>query len=338
MVVTPLPEPPKREQIEMKLLQNVLLVTALLALNASAQPAPPTPPAAKAPPSPAPGQSTAPRMPPGLMNPGQPATPAVMPSKDKLSYAIGFNVASTIKRDELDVDVDTLATAMKDVLGGKPTRFDEKEVREIMTQFSSAMRAEQAAKREKQMTENKVKGEEYLAKNGKAPGVTTLTNGLQYKVIKEGTGPMPKPTDTVTVAYTGKLIDGTEFDHNDHFPTPVTGRTIKGWSEILPLMKTGSKWEVTIPSDLAYGARGGPKIGPNSVLVFDMELLSIAAPAPAATNPGAPGAAQAPHPAPPMPPSSTTPVVSGQIIKVPSAEELKKGAKIEVITNAPNSQ
>jgi FKBP-type peptidyl-prolyl cis-trans isomerase FklB len=268
-----------------------------------------------------------------------------MPDKDKLSYAIGFNIAGSIKKDGLDVDVDTIATAMKDVLAGRPTRMEEKEVKGIMTQFQQAMRAKMTAEREKQMNENKVKGEEFLAKNAKAPGVTSLTNGLQYKVLKEGSGDMPKSNDTVTVSYKGSLIDGTVFDQNEHFTTPVTGRTIKGWSAILPLMKTGSKWEVTIPSELGYGARGGPKIGPNAVLVFDMELLSISPPsapsaAPPATRPASPSTVQAPsaHPAPPAPPGTTTPVVSGQIIKVPSKAELDKGAKIEVITNVPNAQ
>jgi len=329
-------------RIEMKLIRYIF--PALLALNAAAQPAP----AAKAPPVPAPGQATTPRMPPGLMHP-QPTTPAVMPDKDKLSYAIGFNIATSVKRDALDVDVDAIAAAMKDVLAGRPTRMDEKEVKGIMTQFQQAMRAKATADREKLMTENRVKGEEYLAKNAKAPGVTVLTNGLQYKVLKEGTGPMPKTSDTVIVAYKGSLVDGTVFDQNEHFTTPITGKTIKGWSAVLPLMKTGSKWEVTIPSDLGYGPRGfQPKIGPSSVLIFEMELLSITAPstAPSAARPMSPPSVQSPTIAhaptpgqtPPSPPGAPTPVVSGQIIKVPSAEELKKGAKIEVITNVPNAQ
>jgi FKBP-type peptidyl-prolyl cis-trans isomerase len=333
-------------RIEMKLTRYIFL--ALLTLNASAQPASPPSTAAKAPPSPAPGQPTNPRMPPGLMHP-QPAVPAVMPDKDKLSYAIGFNIATSVKRDALDVDVDAIAAAMKDVLAGRPTRMDEKEVKTIMTQFQQAMRAKASVEREKLMTENKAKGEEYLAKNAKAPGVTVLTDGIQYKVLKEGTGPMPKPTDTVIVAYKGSLVDGKVFDENAHFPTPVTGKTIKGWSAVLPLMKTGSKWEVTIPSDLGYGPRGYQgKIGPNSVLIFEMELLSISAPsaAPPAMRPGNPPSSQSPTFAhaptpgqlPPSPPGAPTGVVSGQIIKVPSADELKKGAKIEVITNVPNAQ
>jgi FKBP-type peptidyl-prolyl cis-trans isomerase FklB len=278
-------------------------------------------------------------MPPGLMQHQMqrpPTTPPVMPDKDQLSYAIGVNIAGSIKRDELDVDVDTIATAMKDVLAGRPTRLDEKEVKAIMTQFTQAMRAKMAAQREKTLTENKVKGEEFLAKNGKEAGVTTLSNGVQYKVLKEGSGPMPKLTDTVVTSYKGRLIDGTVFDQSEHYTNAVT-RSIKGWSAVLPLMKTGSKWEVTIPPELAYGTRGSPpKIGPNSVLVFEMELLSISAPTapPAITKVTNPISAQPP----PNPPGANTPVVSGHIIKVPSADEIKKGAKIEVITNVPNSQ
>jgi FKBP-type peptidyl-prolyl cis-trans isomerase len=275
-----------------------------------------------------------------------------MPEKDKLSYAIGMSIGNNIKKDKLDLDMDVVATAMKDVMEGKPTKFTDSELTNIMTQFQGAMRAKMAADREKQMAElkakgeeNKVKGEEYLLKNAKLTGITALTNGLQYKVIKEGAGPKPKSTDTVTVSYKGSLIDGTVFDQNEHFTTPVTGRTIKGWSEILPLMNTGSKYEVTIPAELGYGQRGfPPKIGPNSVLIFEMELIAISAPPPAPAPNAAPPPPTASHPAPPAPSSAggpgttTTPVVSGQIIKVPSADELKKGAKIEVITNAPNSQ
>lgn len=266
-----------------------------------------------------------------------------MPDKEKLSYAIGFHFGNQIKRDHLDLDLETLTNALMDVLSDRPAHMKEEEVREIFTQLQKAL-PEYVGKW------NKAKGEEFLAKNAKSPDVKTLPDGLQYKILKEGAGDMPKATDSVIVAYKGSLIDGTEFDHNDHFNTPVTGRTIKGWSEILPLMKTGSKWEVTIPSDLAYGAKASPKIPGNSVLVFEMELISIAPPAP--TPPPAPAAAKvtakppgaftngAPPSAkggPPAPPTSTTPVVSGQIIKVPSAEELKNGAKIEVITNVPNN-
>jgi FKBP-type peptidyl-prolyl cis-trans isomerase FklB len=339
-------------RIQMKLIQSAFLVTSLLAFNASAQPTPPppapltpspstnqaapAPPAANRPmPMPPSANRPGPKMPPGLM-PSAPKTPPVMPDKDKLSYAIGFGIGGQVKKDKLDVDVDTIATAMKDVLADRPTRLNETEVKEIMTQFQGAMRAKVAADREKQMSENKAKGDDYLAKNAKDPAVKTLPNGLQYKVLKDGAGAMPKPTDTVVVGYKGSLIDGTVFDQKAVFTNKVTGQTIKGWTEILPLMKTGSKWEIVVPPDLGYGARGyPPKISPNSVLIFELELLSIAAPSATPSAPPAPSVTS--HPAPPTASTgaTTTPVVSGQIIKVPSADELKKGAKIEVITNAP---
>jgi FKBP-type peptidyl-prolyl cis-trans isomerase FklB len=342
------------KMIEMKLIQNIFVATALLAINASAQPAPPAPPAQTPPTIPPPStapkapasQPGTPQVPPSMMQHQLhplPSTPPVMPDKDKLSYAIGFNIAGSIKRESFEVDVDTVATAMKDVLGGRPTRLNETEVKQIMTQFQQAMRAKQSAEHEKTLAENKAKGDEYMAQNAKAVGVTTLPNGIQYKVLKEGTGDMPKTNESVTVAYKGHLIDGTVFDQNEHFNTPVTGRTIKGWSAILPMMKTGSKWEITIPPDMAYAARGfPPKIGPNCTLVFEMELLAIAPPSspPTSAKPGSPPLAQTPitGPVPPSPPGAATPVVSGQIIKVPSAEDLKKGAKIEVITNVPSAQ
>jgi FKBP-type peptidyl-prolyl cis-trans isomerase len=333
---------------EMKFILSAFVVASMLVFDAAAQPAPPPlPPSAGGQPAVATNHPAAPpanrpmatplpgnhppmnNMPPGLM-PGAPKTPPVMPDKDKLSYAIGFNIASTVKRDELDVDVDTIANAMKDVLTGKTPKYGDKEVREILMQFQGAMRAKAQADREKQMSEAKAKADEYLTKNAKDPAVKSLPNGLQYKVLKDGSGPMPKPTDSVTVAYKGRLVDGTLFDQNENFKTPVTGRTIKGWSEVLPMMKTGSKWEVTIPPDLGYGARPSGKIPPNSVLIFEMELISISPPSQASAAP-----APAPATAHPVNSPAITSTVSGQIIKVPSKEELDKGAKIEVITNAP---
>ncbi len=318
----------------MKFIRNALWMTTLLALQATAQPAQPTA---------RPTQN----VPPGLltMPPKGPSTPPQMPDKDKMSYAIGMSVANSIKHQELTVDVDTIATAMKDVLSAKPTRLTTQEMGETLKQLNEALKAkamavreEQKLKMEKEAAENKIKGGEFLAGNAKLDGVKSLPNGLQYKVIKDGAGPMPKSDDTVTVSYKGKLIDGTQFDQNEHFTTPVTGRTIKGWLEILPMMKVGSKWEVFIPPDLGYGAQGaGQRIPPNSVLIFEMELLSVVQGA--AKPPGLTAIPSTPPAAKPAPPvSSGTPVVSGQIIKVPSAEELKKGAKIEVITNVPPSQ
>jgi len=297
----------------MKLKQIVFLVMGLLPLTVIAQTNKP--------------QSTAPT---GAM--GVPSKPpsTEMPEKGKLSYAIGMyfssNITNGIKHGNLSVDTNTVLEAIKDVLTGKPTRLSEAEVTEVMNQLRAAMQAKQKAEAE----EAKTKGEAYLAQFAKSPGVTTLSNGLEYKVIKAGDGAMPKENDTVTVAYKGTLSDGTEFDHNDNFKTSLKGRVITGWQKILPLMKVGSEWQVAIPSALGYGPRGmPPKIPGNSALIFDLELKSVT-PGPA-TPPPTPGA----QPSASKPAASTpnTPVVSGQIIKVPSADELKKGAKIEVINS-----
>jgi len=320
----------------MKLRLNALLTTALVALNAAAQPSiQPTPP-------PHPGPS----MPPGLMK-GQPnGPPPAMPDTDTLSYFIGMSVGNSIKKEDLTVDIDTIAKAIADVVSNRPTRFTEPKFAEVQRQLTGALRAKMAAKRqaeqakmEQEGAENKVKADAFLAKNAKEPGVMPLTNGIQYKVISEGTGTIPGPKDNVTVAYKGSLINGTVFDQNEKFPTAVTGRTIKGWSEVLQKMRVGSKWQVFIPPDQAYGLRGSPpKIAPNSALIFEMELLSdvpaltAAAVAAVSTNAHPPALGNATA-RPPVPGSATA--VSGQIIKVPSAEELKNGAKIEVITNPP---
>jgi FKBP-type peptidyl-prolyl cis-trans isomerase FklB len=319
----------------MKVTINALLMTTLVALSAAAQPTnPPLPPNHPGPAMPPNHPSVA--MPPGLARPSTNKEPAPeMPDKDTLSYFIGMSVGNSIKKQELTVDVDTIAAAIKDVVSNRTTRFTDARFNEVQKQLSGALRAKMMAQRqaeqeklEKEGAENKVKADAFLAKNATEPGVKSLTNGLQYKVIKEGNGATPGPHDNVTVRYKGSLIDGTVFDQNTNFSTAVTGRTIKGWTEVLQQMKVGSEWQVFIPPDLGYGLRGSPpKIAPNAALIFDMELLTDTPPA------------VAPAPKPPATASSntsaSTPVVSGQIIKVPSADELKKGAKIEVITNVP---
>jgi FKBP-type peptidyl-prolyl cis-trans isomerase FklB len=333
---------------------NALMFTTLVALSAVAQPPSPTQPTTPAQqgnpftPHPTPG------MPPGLMKGNGPKEPPPeMPDKDTLSYFIGMSVGNSIKRQDLSVDIDTIAAGIRDVVSSNHTRLTDTQYATVQKQLSGALRAKQSEKRKEEMeklekdgAENKAKGDEFLAKNANQPGIKTFTNGIQYKVITDGTGVMPGPHDTVTVAYKGSLIDGTVFDQNDKFTTIVTGRTIKGWSYVLQQMKVGSKWQVFIPADLAYGLRSNsPKIPANSTLIFDMELISnVPAPAQTVAMGSSPGKSAMPMGAPtinatpggPPSPAASTPVVSGQIIKVPSAEELKKGAKIEVITNAPN--
>ena len=169
--------------------------------------------------------------------------------------------------------------------------------------------------------ENKAAGEAFLAANKAKEGVVATDSGLQYKTIKEGDGPSPSATDTVTVNYKGTLIDGKEFDSGNGISFPLNG-VIKGWTEGLQLMKAGGSTRFFIPSDLAYGPSGPPNIGPNSTLIFDVDLLSIKGKEQAAANPATPAAPVDPDP---------KQVVTSDIIKVPSAEEMKKGAKIEVI-------
>lgn len=267
------------------------------------------------------------------------ATSSVMPPKDKLSILLGMYfgnyISNSLKQGDLQVDTNSMMATMQDVLSGKPAKLNETEYNQLFSQLRSAIMARRAIKSE----EDKAKNDAYLANFAQAPGVIKLPSGVEYQVTKEGTGTMPKENDTVTVAYRGTLTDGTEFDKNDDFSTAVKGRVIQGWQNILPLMKVGSKFHVVIPPSMGYGPRGyPPKIPANAVLVFDMEMKSIkpglpTAPLPQPIKPGAS--------LPPTPPTPNSPVVSGEIIKVPSAEELKHGAKIEVIkanqTNASAS-
>jgi len=233
-------------------------------------------------------------------------------SKEKVSYAIGVNIGGNFKRQDVDVDFDQLLSGIKDAVAGAP-KVTEAEVRETLMQFQQEMMAKQQEKRRQLGEKNKAEGEKFLAENKTKPGIITLTNGLQYKVITEGTGETPKPDSVVEVNYRGTLIDGTEFDASrpgQPLNRAVTG-LIKGWQEALMRMKTGSKWELYVPSDLGYGEFGqGAKIGPNAALIFDMELIAVKAP--------------------PPPPPAAAPLTS-DIIKVPSAEEMKKGAKIETL-------
>jgi FKBP-type peptidyl-prolyl cis-trans isomerase FklB len=168
---------------------------------------------------------------------------------------------------------------IKDVLSGGTLMMTEQEVQETLTNFQKDL-AEKQATRQKELAEkNKKDGEAFLAENMKKEGVKTLPSGLQYKVIKEGTGRTPKETDTVVTHYKGSLIDGSEFDSSYKRGQPATfpvKGVIKGWTEALQLMKEGSTWQLFVPADLAYGERGaGSVIGPNATLIFEVELLSI---------------------------------------------------------------
>ena len=209
--------------------------------------------------------------------------------KEKLSYAIGMNIGQSMKKDSLDIDPAILSRAIKDAVTGSKPAMTEEEARTIVTAFRTEMVKKQQAEAQKAGEVNKQAGDKFLAENKTKDGVVTLPSGLQYKVIKQGDGPKPTASDTVVTNYRGTLIDGKEFDSSYKRGQPATfpvGQVIKGWTEALQLMPVGSKWQLYIPSSLAYGDRGaGGDIGPNSTLVFDIELLSIEQKKPADKQP-----------------------------------------------------
>lgn len=198
--------------------------------------------------------------------------------KDKLSYSLGQNIGQSIKRQHVDVDLDLLAKGIADSLSDAQSLLTPEEVEVVMQNFRKKQTEEMSKRRQEQAQKNLDEGKKFLEENKKKEGVKTLPSGLQYRVVKEGTGNTPKPTDKVTTHYSGKLLNGTEFDssykRNEPTTFPVTG-VIQGWQEALLLMKEGSKVELFIPSELAYGQSGRPGIPPNAVLIFDMELISI---------------------------------------------------------------
>ena len=199
--------------------------------------------------------------------------------KEKLSYAIGMNIGQSMKKDALDIDPAILTRALKDALSGSKPQMTEEEAKAVITTFRNEMIAKKQAEEKKISDANKQAGEQFLATNKTREGVVTQPSGLQYKIIKQGDGPKPTATDTVETNYRGTLINGTEFDSSYKRGEPATfpvNQVIKGWTEALQLMPVGSKWQLFIPADLAYGPRSpSPEIGPNSALIFDIELLSI---------------------------------------------------------------
>jgi FKBP-type peptidyl-prolyl cis-trans isomerase len=233
--------------------------------------------------------------------------------KARESYALGMYLGQQIKNTGLDLDQDLIERAFKDAISGNPSLMTASEMSAGMASFSSAARANHQKVMEAEALKNAAAGAAFLEANKSKPGVVTLPDGLQYKVVTEGSGETPSPNDTVSVNYKGSLVDGTEFDssakagHPAQFPVRAV---IPGWTEALEKMNVGSKWQLFIPANLAYGPGGRPPvIPPNSTLVFDVELLSISHP----------------QPEPPRQP------LTSDIIRVPSAEEMKNGAKVETI-------
>jgi len=312
-----------------------LVVTLLAALTillgrAQAQQTPSSsaqqpPPAASAQ-TPAATPKKAPAAKPGQTPARKTTTPLTLNTqKDKVSYAIGMNIGTAMKRDGVDLDIAILLRGVKDALAGSKLLMTDQEAQAALSAVQADLRKKQELQLQQLADTNKKEGDAFLTANKAKEGVVALPSGLQYKVLQEGTGPKPALTDTVVVNYRGTLLNGTEFDSSYKRGQPATfgvGQIIKGWTEALQLMPVGSKWQLFIPSDLAYGARGASRdIGPNSTLVFEIELVSIQpkaapapapAPAPAAPPPPAPAPAPTPPPAPapaptPTPPPAPTP-------------------------------
>ena len=235
--------------------------------------------------------------------------------KQKISYSIGLDIGATLKRQLIDVNEELLNKGIQDGLSGNKPLLTDEQVKETMSAFQKEMVAKQAAAKKATGEKNAAEGKKFLAENKTKEGVKTTASGLQYKVLKEGTGPNPKATDTVKVNYRGTTIEGTEFDSSYKRGQPASfpvNRVIKGWTEALQLMKVGSKYQLVIPPDIAYGERGaGSDIGPNAVLLFEVELLGIT---PAGTTP-TPGAAVPPK-------TSTKPAASSSVSPSPTPPKM----------------
>lgn len=209
------------------------------------------------------------------------AAPAAqeMNEVQKVSYALGYDIAGTLQRQQIEIDAESFLAGMKASLGEAAEQLTADEVRETLMNFQQTMQQKQQAKMQAEAQDNAAAGQAFLDANKEKEGVQVTESGLQYKVIAEGEGTSPKIGQNVTVNYTGKLIDGTVFDASARHGGPATfelGRVIQGWNEALTLMKPGAKYELYIPADLAYGPQGSPPvIPPNATLIFEVELLSV---------------------------------------------------------------
>jgi len=210
--------------------------------------------------------------------------PALTTRKDKFSYALGMNIGSglgaNLKRQSVEVDWNLVSQGLKDSAAGSKTRLTDDEAKAVLTEVQNELQKQQQEKMKVASEKNKTEGEAFLAANKSKEGVVTLPSGLQYKILTPGTGPKPVATDSVVCNYRGTLVNGTEFDSSYKRGQPATfgvGQVIKGWTEALQLMPVGSKWQLFIPSNLAYGERGEPRGGiePNATLIFEVEVLSI---------------------------------------------------------------
>jgi len=204
-----------------------------------------------------------------------PAQTGLESDKQKFSYAVGVQLGQNIRSQSIEIDTDALLSGLSDVIKGNDLKLTGPEMQTAAQRYQ----AEEESRQQQLAEQNRQAEEKFLAENKDRQGVTELASGLQYKVLSEGDGPQPRPSDTVVVHYRGALLDGTEFDSSYSRGEPVAvslENVIQGWQEALPLMKVGSKWQLFVPAELGYGNQAaGRDIGPNSTLIFDVELLGI---------------------------------------------------------------
>ena len=210
------------------------------------------------------------------------ATPAMAQDlsseKGKLSYAVGWDIGEDIQRRGGEFDVETIIAAIRDSGAGKDPQVPPDEMVALLTALQQKVRQEQAEAFQKLAAENQAKSDEFLASNKAKNGIVALPSGIQYRIIDEGDGSRPNMDSTVKVHYRGSKLTGLEFDSSFARGVPeefTVNSVLKGWQEVLPLMKTGATWQVFVPPELAFGARGNPPVGPNEALIFDLKLVEI---------------------------------------------------------------
>jgi FKBP-type peptidyl-prolyl cis-trans isomerase FklB len=213
----------------------------------------------------------------GLCEAGE--APGILDENDRISYSLGYQIGGDFKRQGTDLKSDLVVQGIQDALKGDKPRMAPEEMKKTLVELKRKVTATQQEERKMVAEKSRAEGETFLAENAKKEGVVTLPSGLEYKILKEGTGASPQATDNVTVHYRGTLIDGTEFDSSHKRTQPAIFRVngvIRGWTEALQMMKPGAKWQLFIPAKLAYGERGtGSAIPPNSALIFEVELLKV---------------------------------------------------------------
>jgi len=260
----------------MKRMGMAVLALGLCACAVNAQQAPAKSPA----PPPAKTQPTPPAKAPASGSQATAPAAGFKTQKEKVSYAIGMEMGKGVKAQGLDLDPSVLAAGLRDAMSGAKPQMSEEDLKQVLSSLQQEMRQKQMQAQEAAAMENKTKGDAFMADNAKKEGVVALPDGLQYKILTAGQGKKPAESDTVLCNYRGTFVDGSEFDSSAQTGKPVpfeVKNVIPGFKEVLQLMPVGSKWQVFVPSNLAYGERGaGGVIGPNATLIFEIELVSIA--------------------------------------------------------------